>query len=312
MSRRKQKSTATAASRGGRKSKAKKVMAQVRDTITEISPYIDLLVNPWTASLENAGCPDYNQKPIVEWRETTLITVTPEATNGNFCYCINSMLNDAIKPLTYSAGVPNTWGTASDVNNYTSMATHFTFFRTFAVSVKAYYMGQADSAKGLFAVCTAPNLVTYDQATFSLMCDEQDFRECPAQEAAAAVQRFHATGFNAIANTAVNDADSRGVIYVMGTGLPVTACVRLEITWVGEFMIDPASVFTRQAHRTIVHPAQVHAAANISGPEASTATGKDPTDKLAKLARKAAKAGALVNGVVTAFEQYGPLIASMM
>lgn len=310
MSRRKPKSAATVASRGARR--ARKATAKVTAIASEISPYIDLLVNPWTASLENAGCPDYNQKPIVEWREATVLTVTPEPTFGNFCYAISPYLNDAIRPVAYTGGVPSSYATSLDINNYSSLATHFTAFRPFAVAVKAYYMGQEDTCKGLLAVCTTSNFLTYDTATFASLVDEPDFKECKATDAVSAVQRFHGVGFVGISEMAPLVTDAKGYIYVMGTGLPNTACIRIELTWVGEFMIDPNSVFTRQAHRTLVHPPQVHAAANIAGTDATTATGKDPVDKLTKVARKAAKAGAFINGVVAAFEQYGPVIAAMM
>lgn len=297
-----------------KKNRKRKTKAKAGQLVGASLDYLAMMADPWTSA--PAARPDYNRKRVLPWREHHVKTITPDAA-GNFLICIRPQLFEMVQVATLCtvAGTPATYAVGDlvssayeSVTQYTNIAAFATYQRPHAITANAYYMGKSDSSKGLLGVCTVDAIDMSAKVNYSTFIDEEDFDEAPVDEGVEGVCRYFDTNF-VLMNT--GPGQDLSYIYVMGTGLDPTQQIRLELDWIGEVICGPQSLQTRSAEIPITHPPQIHAAANIIGPETSTAHGPGRRDKLRKAAKRQAKFGAFLNGLENA-AQFAATVAAIL
>lgn len=297
-----------------KKKKRKQKLATAGRVASASLEYLTMMVDPWSSP--PAARPDYNRKRVLPWREHHVKTITPDAA-GNFLIAIQPQMYQMLQVATLCtvAGTPATYAVGDlvssgyeSVTQYANIAAFATFQRVHAVTANAYYMGKSDSSKGLLGVCTVDAIDMSAKVNYSTFVDEEDFTEAPCADGVEGVCRYFDTNF-ALLNT--GPSQDLTYMYMMGTGLDPAQQIRLEVDWVGEVICGPQSLQTRSAETPMTHPPQIHAAANIIGPDTTTATGANRRDKLRKAAKRQAQFGAVLNGLEKAL-QFATTVAAVM
>lgn len=289
-----------------RKKKVKKGLKAVKSGVRALTPYLQLLADPWNGEIAGAQCPDTNRLPTLTWKERHVETLATDA-QGNIFQTLKTTLKSMLVGATLDANAISTVHTARDIANYPALSTTFNSYRCYSVATTLTYIGQQDLEKGMFwgATCTVQPQVG---GTATHYVDEPDYKEVGAEEEISVVIRHHGADFSLVTNaTPENTNKLYGVVGC--TGLPAsTFCVRMETVWTGEVTLDATQLMARGASYSPTHPVQVDAGANIIGPYTTTAIGKGSRDKLVKHAKKAATIGAELNGLWQTAQSYGPMV----
>lgn len=265
-----------------------------RKGVISLPPYVRLAVDPWSASAEGAGRPDFNSTPTIPWPEMHVMTASTNA-QGNFLVGIRGSLVNGIYVHTLDAAAdPLTTGVTSVIPpNFTSMQSSFTSYRPLAVAVEAFYIGSETTASGTLGIVKTNGFPAANHV-MSAFTDELSYKEGTVNDKVAAKYVADGSDFTTVAsvNSTANQA-----IFVMGTGLPTGAVIRIHIKWFFEVQIEHTNLMSRDAKHTLSHPGQVATAASVLGPSASTAVGPDPVGKLVEYSEKLALTAGAVNGL---------------
>lgn len=286
----KPKSNAPAASsRGNRKSRR-------AASVTTLTPYMALSVDPRDAPVTAAHRPDSNSLPTVMWREADALTLSTNA-QGDLWLDLLPQLPNCYGVATLDAARNITATTRYNIVNYAELQTSFTSWRPYSLAVEVEYVGRADEAKGIISVCTAAaGMAVADNV--SMLVDEYDYKEANAAHGGVAASiRLH-DNEDFVAITSGVDVNPSQYVHVACIGLPASsACVRLRYAVIGEYSAGHSKLMSRNAVHSYVRPAEVHASANIVGPNSSTAAGEEPYGQLVTYAKKAIKIGAQLNNL---------------
>lgn len=259
-----------------------------------IPPHLVLHGNPFTASVEGAGRPDFNSLPVVVWRESHHLTLTTNA-DGNLWYTIRPSLNNAYAQSVLTGGTQTiaSQGYATYAN-YAELAAMFSTYRPLTLAVEAEYVGEAQLAKGVLGIVRHVDFPAVAE-TMTHYMDETTYKEGPAAiDKVAGAAHYNDTDFIAIAA-----APSDQCFSILAQGLPASvACVRLSFTVVFEGTVGGTKLLSRGSTNTIAHPAQVAVAASIVGPKSATAVGPDPVGVLVKHTEKLITTASKVNGLL--------------
>lgn len=289
--------------------KPKKKAGQMR------TPYMKLMLDPWTAETSNSSRPDMNQEPTLVWREKGADNITTDS-YGNSWLQFSLSLNDFYYPATFSSATATAGlGAATDINNYTELSTTFTSFRPYALAVELEYIGTVDAAKGILFCATTNDLLNAPGTLVTSLVDENDYREISTGSGkVAVVKRFFDNDAFASVTGALNYAGlvPPVVVHVGGLGLPVsTQCLRVRYCYVSEYQVGLNKLMGHVTHRSPTNPVQIHAASNMAGPDASTAAGENPLDMILRHSSTLLDYGMRINGLWERAQQMGPLLIEM-
>lgn len=276
------------------------------------SPYMRLMQDPWTVETANASRPDMNQEPTLVWREKGADSITTDAF-GNSWLQFTFSLNDLYYPATFSdANTISALGAGVDINNYTELASTFNTFRPYALSVELEYVGANDAGKGVLFCCTTNQILNSPGEKVSSLVDESDYRETSTDQKVGVIKRLYDNDAFAAVSGVLNYGGlvPPVVVHVGGLGLPAsTNCLRVRYCYVAEYQVGINKLMGHVTHRSATHPAQIHAAANMAGPNATTAAGSDPIGTIIKHSGTLLEYGAQLNGL---WEKAKPLVPLML
>lgn len=279
------------------------------------TPYMKLMLDPWTAETGNASRPDMNQEPTLVWREKGADNISTD-TYGNSWLQFTLSMNDLYYPAIFSdATTSSALGTGVDINNYSELATTFTSFRPYAISVELEYIGTADAAKGILFCATTNEILNAAGSKVTSLVDESDYRETSVDKGKVAViKRFFDNDAFATTSGVLNYGGLIPplIIHVGGLGLPVsTQCLRVRYCYVAEYQVGINKLMGHVTHRSPTAPAHVHAAANMAGPDATTAAGSDPLGTIIRHSGTLLDYGMQLNGLWERAKTLGPLMLEM-
>lgn len=305
----KPKSTAPAASSGGKQihvvKQVVKVKAQKKKKSPALPAHVRLSVDPWNSQTEGSGRPDSNAEATIPWRETWSQTFTTDA-QGNLYIEMMGSLNNCVytKALTLVADPVVGAATHQPMPNLSTLTSTFSNYRPMVVAFEAEYIGEAQLCKGVLGV----GRIATDLAgteTFSSLTDETFYKEVRAEEKVAARLILPENDFQATSGTA-----HAGKIFLMGIALPASlACVRVRFTAVYEMQVTHSSIMSRESTHTVAHPAQIATVSSIVGPKSVLATGPDPVADLIRHGEKLAVVAGAINGLWQAAKPYTALAA---
>lgn len=292
-----------------RRPRKKKAVSQ--DSVPLLHPYLEQCCDPMRAPL--AARPDLNDHAVVVWREELAYTITPNA-QGDFWHQFSPVLYNTIQKFTIdAAGLVATGTTNVSVDNYTELSTTFAEYRPLAAAVEAKYIGRSDEAKGVLMVCKhTPGVAVGDK--FSMLLDEPSYEECsvadPGASVAAKLCDHKSEEFAAVTGSPV--VDPARVIAICGTGLPVTACIRVRYSLVFEATVSHSKLLANSAKHSPSDNRVIGAAGNIIGPKSSVAAGPDAYEKLVHHSKKLAALGAELHGLYTISKPYLADLAALI
>lgn len=295
------KSNAPVVSRGPAKQKPPATVSNLtvrprarRASTLTLPPHLALHADPFTATVEGAGRPDFNSLPVVVWRESQHLTLSSNA-DGNLWFTVRPCVYTNLQNNVLTAATTTIASIGySSYANYSELAAMFSLYRPLTLCVEAEYVGEAQLAKGILAInrhqgspIVADNSETY--------ADEPSYKEGPAgQDRVAGAAHYSENDFAAI-NAVFNDQG----FSVFGFGLPAsTACVRLSYSIVFEATVGANKLLSRGVTHTIAHPPQIAVAASIVGNKSATAVGPDPVDTLVKHTKQLINTASKVNGLI--------------